>query len=91
MLVYPQSTWGLGGGQPERNKFTVNYKYMRFYQSVLKQITPYFFAGIGYNLDYYLDIDGVTGNPNVLRNFTHYQYGTQLDKNPSSSGPSINL
>lgn len=89
MLVYPQNTWGLGGGQPVQNKFLVNYKYVRFYQSVLKQITPYFFAGIGYNLDYYIDIE--TDPANDLRKFTGYQFGTQADQNSFSSGPSLNL
>jgi hypothetical protein len=30
-LVYPQYTWGLGGAEPEFNKFVVNYQYIRFY------------------------------------------------------------
>jgi hypothetical protein len=91
LLVYPQYTWGLGGGQPEEDKFLVNYKYVRFYQSVLKQITPYFFAGIGYNLDYYIDIDIQGSNTDALRKFTNYQYGTTPDQNSFSSGPSLNL
>ena len=88
-LVYPQYTWGLGGGEPERNKFTVNYQYIRFYQSALKRITSYFFAGIGYNIDYYLDIE--TNNPNALKKFTGYPYGTSSDQNSFSSGATANL
>jgi len=89
ILVYPQNTWGLGGGQPVQNRFLVDYNYVRFYQSVLKRITPYFFAGIGYNLDYYIDIE--TNGANNLRKFTGYQFGTQADQNSFSSGPSLNL
>src|ERR1700749_2355667 len=33
LLVYPQYTWSLGGGQPESHKFLVSYNYLRFYQS----------------------------------------------------------
>jgi hypothetical protein len=91
VLVYPQNTWGLGGGQPQNDKFSVNYKYIRFYQSVLKRITPYFFAGIGYNLDYYVDIDYDPNNTSALRRFTNYPFGTQADQNSLSSGPSLNL
>ncbi|HVV54203.1 MAG TPA: BamA/TamA family outer membrane protein [Mucilaginibacter sp.] len=88
-LVYPQYTWGLGGGQPEFNKFIVNYEYIRFYQSALKRITSYLFAGVGYNMDYYLDIE--TNNPNTLQKFTGYPYGTSSDQNSFSSGLTLNL
>jgi hypothetical protein len=91
MLVYPQYTWGLGGGHPSDDKYLVNYKYLRFYQSVLKRVTSYFFAGIGYNLDYYLDIDTQTGANTTLSQFTNYKYGTQMDQNSFSAGPSVNL
>jgi hypothetical protein len=89
-LVYPQYTWGLGGGQPEDSKVLVNYDYIRFYQSVLKRITPYFYAGVGYALDYYININ--TGDSPVnLSNFTGYKYGTAPGANSFSSGLTLNL
>jgi hypothetical protein len=91
MLVYPQYTWGLGGGQPSTNKFLVDYKYVRFYQSALKRITPYFFAGIGYYLDYYIDVESDNSRNITLRRFTNYQFGTEPNKNSFSSGPTVNL
>jgi hypothetical protein len=95
-MVYPQYTWGLGGGQRESAKFLVDYNYVRFYQSALKRITSYFFVGIGYNLDYYIDIEtkndnSINNNGASLTNFTHYNFGTIADKNSFSSGPTINL
>jgi hypothetical protein len=89
-LVYPQYTWGLGGGKPEDDKVLVNYDYIRFYQSALKRITPYFYAGIGYDLDYYIDIN--TGNSPVdLGDFSGYKYGTAPGVNSFSSGLTLNL
>jgi len=88
-MVYPQYTWGLGGGQPESHRFLVNYDYLRFYQSALKQITPYFFAGFGYTLDYFIDI--ASSDRNTLNNFSKYKFGTENDKSSFSSGPSLNL
>ena len=88
-LVYPQYTWGLGGGQPESHRFLVSYNYLRFYESALKQITPYFFAGIGYDMDYYLDIE--SKDLNTLNTFSKYKFGTENDKNSFSTGPSVNL
>jgi hypothetical protein len=89
-LVYPQNTWGLGGGQPENDKVNVNYNYIRFYQSLLKRITPYFYAGIGYDLDYYTGIHTDAGQP-TLGDFTGYQYGVAPNSNAFSSGLTFNL
>ncbi|RYE13748.1 MAG: hypothetical protein EOP51_29250, partial [Sphingobacteriales bacterium] len=89
VLKYPQYTWGLGGSKGTNDKILLDYKYVRFYASALKQIKPYFFAGVGYNLDYYINIQ--TDNADQLRNFTGYKYGTESNKNSFSSGASINL
>src|ERR1700754_1490628 len=37
-LVYPQFTWGLGSKNASSDKTLVDYNYIRFYQSALKQI-----------------------------------------------------
>ncbi|NCI49494.1 BamA/TamA family outer membrane protein [Sediminibacterium roseum] len=87
-LVYPQYTWGVGGTRAEEEKLLVDYKYIRFHQAALKKITPYFFAGIGYNLDYHFNIkteDTLTS----VKQFTGYAYGTGA--NSFSSGISVNL
>lgn len=95
IMDYPQYTWGLGGGQPESERLLVDYNYIRFYQSALKRVTSFFFAGIGYNFDYYLDIENsdltAAGKKNTIAGFTGYPYGTSTDKNSSSSGISLNL
>jgi len=88
-LVYPQYTWGLGGGQPTEDKLLINYNYIRFYQSALKRIRPYFYAGIGYNLDYFHNIH--TDYPTGLAGFTGYNYGTEESSNSFSSGITLNL
>jgi hypothetical protein len=69
VLVYPTYTWGLNGNEPESDKFLLNYKYARFYQSALKQITPYFFAGIGYDFDSYVDLDITSPNNGACRDY----------------------
>ena len=89
-LVYPQNTWGLGGGQPESDKVLVDYNYIRFYQSALKRITPFFYAGLGYDLDYYINIHTDQSSP-TLADFTNYRYGTTAGNNSFSSGLTFNL
>ncbi|MBB5637728.1 hypothetical protein HDE68_003653 [Pedobacter cryoconitis] len=86
-LVYPQYTWGLGSGH-EDQKTLVNYKYVRFYQSALKQIRPYFYAGFGYNLDYFVNVRTPDAG---LQKFTGYNVGTEEGSNSFSSGISFNL
>lgn len=89
-LVYPQFTWGLGGGQPEANKILVGYDYIRFYQSVLKRITPFFYAGIGYDLDYYINFN-TNNSPVNFGDFSGYKFGTSPGSNSFSSGLTLNL
>lgn len=86
-LVYPQYTWGLGSSHSIDEKTLVNYRYIRFYESALKRITPYFFAGFGYNLDYHSGIK--SDDPNIdLKQYTGYQYGT--NGSSVSSGVTFN-
>lgn len=52
-MIYPQSTFGLGGNNDkvkDENKMT--YSYLRFYETVLKEVKKDFYAGVGYMLDY---------------------------------------
>ncbi|GGH74262.1 hypothetical protein GCM10011379_36700 [Filimonas zeae] len=88
-MVYPQYTWGLGNIKGDyENRVLVNYKYIRFYQSALKRIKPYLFAGLGYHLDYRFNI--ASDNPVIdLTAFTKYNYG--LNRRSFSSGISGNL
>jgi len=87
-LVYPQYTWGLGSNRTYNDRVLVDYRYIRFYQSALKRIKPYLFAGIGYNLDYHFNIK--SDNPDTdLPNFTKYAYGTSGSS--LSSGISLNI
>ncbi|ALL06913.1 hypothetical protein AQ505_16295 [Pedobacter sp. PACM 27299] len=87
-LVYPQYTWGLGNSHSEQEKVLVDYKYIRFYQNALKRIRPYFYAGLGYNLDYRFNIKPESADID-LANYTGYKYGT--GSNSVSSGLSLNL
>jgi hypothetical protein len=87
-LVYPQLTWGLGSTPEYSRNILVDANYIRFYQSVLKSITPYFFAGLGYDLDFHGSIK--SDDPNItLKQFTDYNYG--VNGNSFSSGLTFNL
>jgi hypothetical protein len=87
-LHYPQYTWGLGSKNAYSESTLVNYNYIRFYQSALKRIRPYLFAGLGYNLDYHFVIRNENVNQS-LEQFTGYTAGT--GRNSFSSGLSLNV
>lgn len=90
LLKYPQFTWGLGRQHDEEDKLLVDYTYMRFYQHALRKICDGMFAGIGYNLDYRVNIDTKEeGLP--LGEYTDYPYGTEHFGRSLSSGLSFNL
>jgi len=88
-LVYPQYTWGLGGNS-NANRVLVNYKYIRFYQSALKQVMPFIFAGVGYAMDYHINIKTI-GDTMSLQKFTGYNAGTITGQNSFSSGLLFNV
>lgn len=90
LMVYPQDTWGLGGDQPSSNRTRVDYKYLRFYQSFLRRIKPYFFAGIGYDMDYHFSISADKENAGLPRTQLN-RLDAALSENSFSSGPTFNL
>jgi hypothetical protein len=92
LTYYPQYTWGLGGNTAPSNKELVRYTYVRFYQNALRRIgnKPFLFAGIGYNLDYHINIRPDNDTVNLVK-FTGYKYGLGNHGNSFSSGLTFNL
>ena len=89
-LYYPQNTWGLGGKMSNDHKVEVQYKYIRFYQTFLRQIQPYFLAGIGYHIDNHINIQTINDTLG-LQKFTGYDFGTQTGSTSFSTGVSVNV
>lgn len=90
LLVYPQYTWGLGRQHQQDDKLLVNYSYLRFYQQALRRLSRGAFAGIGYHLDYRVNVR-TAGEQTSLQDYTGYKYGTAANANSYSSGLSLNL
>jgi hypothetical protein len=55
-MKYPQASFGLGSNSWIGNVDSMAYNYIRFYEIVYRQITPDFFAGAGYIIDWRYDI-----------------------------------
>lgn len=75
-MKFPEDTYGLGGLTTLNDGYKVNYDYIRFYQTVLRQWAKDFFAGIGYQLDYHYNIEqlGVAG---VVTDYDTYGFSPQ--------------
>jgi hypothetical protein len=90
LMVYPQYTWGLGRQYEEEDKLLVRYSYFRFYQQAMKRISRGIFAGIGYHIDYRMNIRTQAGD-SLLTQYTGYEYGTSQSVSSYTSGLSMNL
>lgn len=55
-MAYPQLTFGLGGHTSENQPYRQEYKYLRFYQIIMRNIGKNLYAGGGYMLDYHYGI-----------------------------------
>ncbi|WP_080056283.1 BamA/TamA family outer membrane protein [Spirosoma aerolatum] len=89
LMHYPQATYGLGMyTSTDRRVVDMDYAYLRMYQSLLRQLAPNFYAGIGYHLDLHWNIESY----NAFREFTRisgYPYGVQ--GRSVSSGPTLHI
>lgn len=86
-LNFPQDTYGFGGHTNLGNAYTVTYKYVRFYETVLKKISNNIYAGIGYQLDYHWGIKQVDPPPGQQTDYDIYGYNSTS----RSSGLTLNL
>ena len=84
---FPTQTYGLGSESPISNPLQIDYSYLRFYQTIFREITTGLYFGMGYNLDYHWNIktDSIKGNQ--LDQFIKYQKGSHS----VSSGISLNI
>ena len=87
---FPEFVYGTKENNQLNQRLLINYNYVRFYQTILKQIKPYLLAGIGYNMDYHIGIKSADTAITIAK-FTNYQYGTGESKNSFSSGLTFNL
>jgi outer membrane protein assembly factor BamA len=54
--MYPSYTYGLGSNTSYHRADYVYYDYIKFYPELLRHFASYYYAGLGYNLDYHYNI-----------------------------------
>lgn len=88
--------WEGQGGSDDSVSFDMKFNYIRFHQIVNKKIRGKFYAGIGYHLDHYYNIEDeeLKLNTNPQLTTPHYFYSQNYDYDTSSytlSGLSLNF
>jgi len=86
-LNYPQETYGFGTSNSLANGYIVDYKYIRLYQYVLKNIGKNLYAGFSYQLDYHWDIKELNVPTGRVTDFEKYGYS----QTSSSSGIALDF
>lgn len=104
---YSQSTFGLGSNSPEgldahtdsfwQDKFSPGeqpmlYRYIKFHETVAKQVIPNIYLGLGYHLDDHFDIVDVNKTDDNIT--SHYAYSVGRGFDPThyvTSGMSLNF
>lgn len=88
--LYPEYVYGTSRNIHEDQKLLISYKYIRFYQTVLKQVRPYLLVGMGYNLDYHINVQSLDDTIGLPK-FIGYAHGTAPNQNSVSSGVTFNI
>lgn len=83
---YPQSTYGLGSNSPAENQNPMNFNLIRFYETIMRQITGNFYLGLGYTIDYHANISEQGLTTGVPTDYARYGQASHT----VSSGLSFN-
>jgi outer membrane protein assembly factor BamA len=86
-LKYPSQTFGLGGHTQQDSSYNVDYSYIKLHQAILKRFAPDFYAGLGYDFDYFWNISEI--DPPTGHETDFQKYG--LSSTEKASGLSITL
>lgn len=76
-LNYPQDTYGFGGYTTLADKYTVFYRYIRFYEYMLRSVTRDVYAGLGYQLDYHWNIKELNVAPGRITDYQKYGFSNR--------------
>lgn len=73
-LKYPSLTYGLGGNTATDSGYNIDYTYLRFHQAIMKTIAKDFYLGLGYDLDYFWNIEEVDPPPGKETSYERYGF-----------------
>jgi outer membrane protein assembly factor BamA len=71
-LKYPSQTFGLGGHTQQDSSYNLDYSYLKLHQAILGKIGRDLYAGIGYDFDYFWNIQEINPPPGEESDFQKY-------------------
>lgn len=91
-LKYPSLTYGLGGYTSLNDGYTIDYSALRLHQTLYKYFTHNLYLGIGYDYDYFWNIEEVDPPSGKVTDFEQYDAGGKtVNKTESASGVTLNF
>ena len=78
-LKYPSETFGLGGYTKQDSSYNLDYSYLKLHQALLRKVATDFYIGLGYDFDYFWNIEEVNPPPGEETDFQKYGY-SQTEK-----------
>lgn len=73
-LKFPSYTYGLGGYTKLSDGYLIDYSALRLHQTLLKKVAANMYGGIGYNMDYYWNVEELDPPANKESDFFKYGY-----------------
>lgn len=89
-VKFPSYTYGLGGYTTLNDGYLINYSAIRMHTTLLREIKPDIYAGIGYNLDYFYNIQEIHP-PTGGTDFEKYELDKIVNKKEFASGLTFNF
>lgn len=83
-LKYPSQTFGLGGDTKQDSSYNLDYSYLKFHQALLRKISRDFYLGIGYDFDYFWNVQQVNPPAGETTDFDKYGF-SQTEKSSGIS------
>lgn len=75
-LQYPSYTYGLGGKTRLSRGYSIDYSYVRFYQTVSRRMVSDLYAGVGYDYDYLWNIREIDPPAGKKTGFEKYGFSS---------------
>lgn len=71
-LKYPSLTYGLGGNSPPDSGYNIDYAYLRLHQAILRRASKDLYMGLGYDLDYFWNVEEIDPPTGEATDFQRY-------------------
>ncbi|MBS1511756.1 MAG: BamA/TamA family outer membrane protein [Bacteroidetes bacterium] len=71
-LKYPSINYGLGPKTTDDDAYTIDFKYIKLHQSILKNVYKDLYLGVGFYYDYFWDITEVDPPAGIKTSFEKY-------------------